>query len=201
MASIRLLKSAMLAHAIIFGSKKPRVSTKQQLIAVITVSMQPELVIVLVATSSPNSATSASYEIATLESIIITTGSDKHRPTLSQKLNIAAMLAGPLLEFHAHGWIHKAVCSGDTLFFHPSESTSKVPTCSSPLKLGSNSQDLIQSVHQKRLDFFGGTGFDVFCHPDMDETIKGKGVGMHPVAVQEIFGVHMPSQNRGLCTR
>ena len=120
--------------------------------------------------------TSPSCELATLESTITTPGPDKHRPTLGQKFSIAAMLAESLLEIHAHGWIHKAVCSRNILFFRQSQSASVVPDFASPFMAGFEFARP-DTVHQKSLDFFHDPSFDVYCHPELDEAIRGKAAG------------------------
>lgn len=105
---------------------------------------------------------------ATLDPLIIR--KDRDRPTLTEKFGIALALAKSLLAFHSANWLHKAMCSSNVIFFRDKNSNRLL--YSEPYVAGFEFSRP-DSVRDQTLDAFGGQDFDVFCHPDLVQTIDG----------------------------
>jgi hypothetical protein len=108
---------------------------------------------------------------------------ERERPTLAERFNIAVTVAQSILEFHSNNWLHKAVCSSNVLFFKDKRGDRYV--FSEPFARPDSAKD-------KTLDAFGGVDFDVFCHPDLVQTIENGNTGKPRYQRQyDIYGLGM----------
>jgi hypothetical protein len=99
---------------------------------------------------------------------------ERERPTLAERFNIAVTIAQSILEFHSSNWLHKAVCSSNVLFFKEKRGDRFV--FSEPFVSGFEFARP-DSAKDKTLDTFGGVDFDVFCHPNLVQTIENGNTG------------------------
>jgi hypothetical protein len=95
----------------------------------------------------------------------LSTLSERRRPTLAQRFRIAAILAESLLAFHATGWIHKAMCSANVLYF--ADAQTEAHDFGQPFVAGFEFARP-NTVRDLSLEgYAGAAGFDAYCHPDL----------------------------------
>ncbi|KAL2075126.1 hypothetical protein VTL71DRAFT_68 [Oculimacula yallundae] len=122
-----------------------------------------------------------------LNTTILKSESDK--PTLSEKFSIATALAKSLLAFHSSNWLHKAMCSSSVIFFRGKEGTRLL--YSQPYLSGFEFARP-DTARDQTLDAFGGDDFDIFCHPDLVQTIASGQSGKPRYQRQyDIYGLGM----------
>jgi hypothetical protein len=137
----------------------------------------------------PPSFANESAEPVTLRSALHPLIPERDRPTLAERFHMAVTLAQSILEFHSNNWLHKAVCSSNVLFFKDKQGTRLV--YSEPFMSGFEFARP-DSAKDATLDAFGGADFDVFCHPDLVETIEGANTGKPRYQRQyDIYGLGM----------
>lgn len=113
-----------------------------------------------------------SFEPVTLQAALALP--EKERPTLAERFKIAVCLAQSILEFHSNNWLHKAVCSSNVIFFKDRLGHRLV--YSEPFISGFEFARP-DTAKDTTLDTFGGVDFDVFCHPDLVESIASANTG------------------------
>ncbi|KAH7305612.1 hypothetical protein BKA65DRAFT_601940 [Rhexocercosporidium sp. MPI-PUGE-AT-0058] len=115
--------------------------------------------------------------------------SERDKPTLAEKFCIAATLAKSLLAFHSSNWLHKAMCSSSVLFFK--EKNGSRLLYSEPFLSGFEFARP-DTARDQTLDAFGGDDFDIFCHPDLVQTIESGNTGNPRYQRQyDIYGLGM----------
>jgi len=100
--------------------------------------------------------------------------SERDKPTLAEKFGIALALARSVLAFHSSNWLHKAVCSSNVIFFKDRNSSRLLYT--EPFVSGFEFARP-DTAKDRTLDTFGGVDFDIFCHPDLVQTIQSGNSG------------------------
>lgn len=100
--------------------------------------------------------------------------SERDKPTLAEKFSRAVILAKSLLAFHSSNWLHKAMCSSSVLFFK--EKNGSRLLYSEPFLSGFEFARP-DTARDQTLDAFGGDDFDIFCHPDLVQTIETGNLG------------------------
>ncbi|KAG4435152.1 hypothetical protein IFR05_009352 [Cadophora sp. M221] len=115
--------------------------------------------------------------------------SERDKPTLAEKFSMAATLAKSLLAFHSSNWLHKAMCSSSVLFFK--EKNGSRLLYSEPFLSGFEFARP-DTARDQTLDAFGGDDFDIFCHPDLVQTIESGNSGKPRYQRQyDIYGLGM----------
>ncbi|KAL6409932.1 putative Ankyrin repeat and kinase domain containing 1 [Ilyonectria robusta] len=103
--------------------------------------------------------------------------SERRRPTLPQRFNMATMLAESVLEFHVSQWLHKAVCSSNVLFF--SNNQTDQPDFSAPFMAGFEFSRP-DTVKDMTLETCSSVDFDVYCHPELIRVLTEEGASGRP---------------------
>ncbi|KAL8334493.1 hypothetical protein RB598_008985 [Gaeumannomyces tritici] len=105
--------------------------------------------------------------------------SERRRPSLAQRFRVAATLSGSVLALHGAGWLHKAVCGANVLFF--ADAQTERPDFSQPFVAGF---EFARPDTVRDLTLEGGPGggdgsgsgggfFAPYCHPELVASLAG----------------------------